>query len=97
MTARARIPGTRKSTGCVVPVGSTCTAGEEEQEQDRDAQGEEERLALVQDHGDLGPELGGQPPHGRGSPGAPALPAAGRRLGRSVRVSRSRREPVMAR
>jgi len=26
MTARARIPGTRKSTGWVVPVGSTCTA-----------------------------------------------------------------------
>jgi hypothetical protein len=26
MTARARMPGTRKSTGCLVPVGSTCTA-----------------------------------------------------------------------
>ncbi len=26
MTARARMPGTRKSTGWLVPVGSTCTA-----------------------------------------------------------------------
>ncbi len=26
MMASARIPGTRKSTGCLVPVGSTCTA-----------------------------------------------------------------------
>ncbi len=26
MMARARMPGTRKSTGCLVPVGSTCTA-----------------------------------------------------------------------
>ena len=72
MTARARTPGARKSTGSSPSMGSTSTTREEDEQAHGDAEGEQQRLAPPQRQRGLDPGLGGQggtAAHGRVLPG----------------------------
>ena len=65
-THSARIPGAMKSMRCVVGRRRDVGQREEDQQQDRNADGQQQRLASAHVHAHLGAGLGPPRPHGRG-------------------------------